>query len=414
MIAGGVLSNLPKPRAVRRRPPRAEVEPVALDLIRRYGADIMATARRYSQTREDAEDAYQRGLEILLTKAPSTSEDDLVPWLKTVVKHEAFSLRRQRERSGSPTETTDAEPALAHDTHERVERLERLQHAAEALGRLKPQEIRCMLLLAEGHSYKQIQEITGFSYTKVNRCLSEGRRSFLQRIERIESGAECERLGPLLSALADGEASARDMAILRPHLRTCLSCRAALRDARDVPARVAALAPVGLLACSHPGQAPLAGFGAAVRSGWEWLHERVVGLVLRGQDAIEAATAHKVAAAAASAAALGGGGIATIEVAGSHRQPPRHEGRLVAEHRPVGRAWLAAPAAVATTSRRHHRGRPERHTARNPSAARTVPAPPEPAPPRVAAAAPAARAAPASPHHHSPARNEPQTGEFGP
>ena len=63
----------------------------------------MATARRYSQTPEDAEDAYQRGLEILLTKAPSTHPDDLVPWLKTVVKHEAFSLRRQRERNGAPT-----------------------------------------------------------------------------------------------------------------------------------------------------------------------------------------------------------------------------------------------------------------------------------------------------------------------
>src|SRR3954466_15978141 len=91
-------------------------------------------------------------------------------------------------------------------------------------------------------------------HVKVNRCLSEGRRSFLRRVERIETGAECERLAPLLSALADGEASARDMALLRPHLRSCLSCRAALRDAREVPARVAALAPIGLLAGGvHPG-----------------------------------------------------------------------------------------------------------------------------------------------------------------
>ncbi|MEA2442513.1 MAG: hypothetical protein QOH76_3937, partial [Thermoleophilaceae bacterium] len=69
---------------------------------------------------------------------------------------------------------------------------------------------------------------------KVNRCLTEGRRSFLRRVEGIEAGAECERLAPLLSALADGEATAKDMAALRPHLRTCLSCRAALRDAREV------------------------------------------------------------------------------------------------------------------------------------------------------------------------------------
>src|SRR5215210_6265556 len=102
-----MLTKLLKAAAVRRpdpRPPRGEVEPVALELIARYGAEIMATARRYAETREDAEDAYQRGLEILLTKAPSTSEDDLLPWLKTVVKHEAFSLRRQRERHSPVTD----------------------------------------------------------------------------------------------------------------------------------------------------------------------------------------------------------------------------------------------------------------------------------------------------------------------
>jgi RNA polymerase sigma factor (sigma-70 family) len=131
------------------RPSRAEIEPAALDLIRTHGAQILAVARRYAASPEDAEDAYQRGLEILLTKAPSTSPDDLVPWLKTVVKHEAFNLRRQRERHGLPTEHDDTRPA-PHHTHDHVERLDQLQRGAEALHRLKPAEIRCLLLLAEG------------------------------------------------------------------------------------------------------------------------------------------------------------------------------------------------------------------------------------------------------------------------
>jgi hypothetical protein len=37
----------------------------------------MATARRFAATLEDAEDAYQRGVEILLTKAPTTAEEEL-------------------------------------------------------------------------------------------------------------------------------------------------------------------------------------------------------------------------------------------------------------------------------------------------------------------------------------------------
>jgi RNA polymerase sigma factor (sigma-70 family) len=409
--------------AERRRPPRAEVEPVALELMRRYGADIMATARRYAANREDAEDAYQRGLEILLTKAPSTQAEVLVPWLKTVVKHEAYSLHRQRERAGQATApelvaAAASEPGpAATSPHEQAERLERLQIGAEALGRLKPQEIRCMLLLAEGHTYRQICEITGFSYTKVNRCLTEGRSSFLRRVERIESGAECERLAPLLSALADGEATARDMAALRPHLRTCLSCRAALRDAREVPARVAALAPIGLLAGGHHG-------GGALRSLGGWVNERVTAVVLRSQDLFEAASAHKLAATAASAAALGGGGIATVEMTGAHggggggAAGQRAAHVVVARRAPAPPAprWRPAAAIAPRVVRRVH-----------PPAAHRRPKPsPQPAPTTRAAHPPPATASapgqiepagPASPPQRgspTPQPHDPQTGEFGP
>ncbi len=67
------------------RPGRGAIDEAALGLAIRHGAQILATARRYAATPEDAEDAYQRGLEILLTKAPTTREEELVPWLKTVV-----------------------------------------------------------------------------------------------------------------------------------------------------------------------------------------------------------------------------------------------------------------------------------------------------------------------------------------
>jgi anti-sigma factor RsiW len=77
----------------------------------------------------------------------------------------------------------------------------------------------------------------------VNRCLTEGRRAFVERLAGIEAGSECERLMPLVSALADGEASAEDLATLRPHLKTCLACRARLREFRAAPKRVAALLP---------------------------------------------------------------------------------------------------------------------------------------------------------------------------
>ncbi|HEX6460007.1 MAG TPA: sigma-70 family RNA polymerase sigma factor [Thermoleophilaceae bacterium] len=230
-------------RAADDRPTREEISPAARALVERHSGQLIATARRYSLSAEDAEDAYQRGLEILLTRAPSVSEDDLVPWLKTVVKHEAFAIQKQRKRAELAGDSELAS-GFVPPTHEQAERFERLRVGIEAMSRLKPQEVRCLLLRAEGYSYRQICDETGFTYTKVNRCLTEGRRRFLDRVAGIESGAECERLAPLLSRLVDGEATAEDMSALRPHLRSCLACRAALRDHRAAPARVAAFAPL--------------------------------------------------------------------------------------------------------------------------------------------------------------------------
>ena len=42
------------------------------------------------------------------------------------------------------------------------------------LAKLKPQERQALGLLALGYSYREICELTGWTFTKVNRCLAEG------------------------------------------------------------------------------------------------------------------------------------------------------------------------------------------------------------------------------------------------
>ena len=303
----------------------------------------MRTARRYSATPEDAEDAYQRGLEILLTKAPTTSEEELVPWLKTVVKHEAFAIRRQRDRA-TPTSDGEAlvDPSAAEPpTDERAEGYERLRLGAEALRHLKPQEVRCLVLRAEGYSYKQICEETGWTYTKVNRCLTEGRQSFLAQVAGIEAGEECDRLSPLLSALADGEAKADDLKALRPHLKSCLACRARLREFRSVPKRVAALLPPAVLAL--PAAAASSPLGQVVDALTGGVQDRAAALSERVHHAAEVASAQKAAAVAASAAALAGGGAVTVREIDADERAAAHKPTAKAEKRQGRPAALPAP-----------------------------------------------------------------------
>ena len=52
---------------------------------------------------------------------------------------------------------------------------ERARQAAGRLAALKPQERRTIGLQAAGCPYAEIQAITGWTYTKLNRCLTEGR-----------------------------------------------------------------------------------------------------------------------------------------------------------------------------------------------------------------------------------------------
>jgi RNA polymerase sigma factor (sigma-70 family) len=393
------------------RPGRGAIDEAALGLAVRHGAQILATARRYAATPEDAEDAYQRGLEILLTKAPTTREEELVPWLKTVVKHEAFALRRQRERHSPVTNDgrlgDRATPAAI--THDQAERLETLSQGAEALGKLKPHEIRALLLKAEGYTYREICELTGWSYTKVNRLLTEGRQAFLRRVAAIQGGSECERLAPALSALADGEASAEELALLRPHMRSCLSCRAKLKAFREVPAKVAALVPPTALLGTDPGAGPLRNL---VESVLGTAQHKAAAWGERAHAAAELATGQKVAAVAASAAALAGGGTAVDHLA-NHQGPPQPAPEQQEQERvevtPVKEetAVEASPAPVADSEpiRADPAPAPEPAPAADPEpAAAPAPAPaPAPNPATEFAPGAASAAAPPSPPPATPA-----------
>ena len=314
------------------RPSRAQIEPAALALLSRHSAGLLATARKYSATPEDAEDAYQRGVEILLTKAPTTTEDDLLPWLKTVIKHESFAVRKATGRSLPAEEPPDDSWSDAC-TDTQAERYEQLRLGAEAMAGLKPQEIRCLVLKAEGLSYREICAATGWSYTKVNRSLTEGRRAFLKRVANIESGAECDRLAPLISKLADGEASGAEMRQVRPHVKNCLACKATLREYRATPSRLAGLVPpVAVLTGGGGGSA---GFFARIVQA---VQERMAGF----GDVAGA----KTAAVAASAVVLAGGGAARVSA--MHHDPPRVEPTAFTQPTPGPAAAVEPPAASAS------------------------------------------------------------------
>ncbi len=225
----------------------------AIELIRNHDRQLRSSARRYSICAEDADDAYQRGIEILLSKAPTTDLRQLLPWTRTVIKHESLAVRKQRERIlGRPSSARDEDegedwidliPAGTEGPDERVVKREKVARSREALSRLKPQELKALTMLAEGYSYAEIGSINKWTRTKVNRCLAEGRQAFRSNFRESEAGERCESFQPMISASCDGEIGAVDLEMLEIHLAACGHCRATLKAYRAAPRAAAALLP---------------------------------------------------------------------------------------------------------------------------------------------------------------------------
>lgn len=201
-------------------------------------ARLKRSARKYSLCVDDANDVWQQALEIFITKTPGIDESALLAWMHTVVKHEAFAVKRRRLRLLGGTEDELNESELICDRpgpDERMRRSERKARADAALQLLKRAEAKCLILKAQGFSYDEVAEITGFSWTKVNRSISEGRKSFLQIFCSIIEGGHCNIYRRDLEVLSKDNASRPAPAALA-HLRGCDTCRASLRELRGLRA----------------------------------------------------------------------------------------------------------------------------------------------------------------------------------
>jgi RNA polymerase sigma factor (sigma-70 family) len=352
----------------------------AVETYARNEAALRRAARRFSLCEDDADDALQRGLEILLRRAPSSDARELIRWIQTVVKHEALAIRRERERTLPPTvgggeDWVSLLPSASDGPAERAERRETVARSREALQALKPQELRALTLLAEGYSYAEIGEITSWSQTKINRCLAEGRERFRALVSASEEGRRCAQMRPLISAFCDGEAGAKEAAELREHLRACAHCRATVRTYRAAPAAAGALAPVlplhrSLLERAHDA---LGDFASRLVGKAEAVTQVASG---GGASGAGAATLAKVAAVclgtAGGAAACVAGGLvpAPLEVGNAHSQPPRLERR----------AQEPEPAPVEQVDYEPASAKPKPHPQPAPQPAEPEPAAAEPAP----------------------------------
>jgi len=166
---------------------------VLRDVLARSEHLLRRQAERHAEFSEDAEDALQSALVLFIERY--RGDCDPVAWLQTTVKREAWGLRRKASRKrevsldaprravddGSPW--VEAIPSESLRPDERTIRDAEQEERERLLRDLKPDQRQALLLLGMGFSYLEIRQITGWTYTKVNRCIAEGRAELRRRAE---------------------------------------------------------------------------------------------------------------------------------------------------------------------------------------------------------------------------------------
>jgi RNA polymerase sigma factor (sigma-70 family) len=365
---------------------------------------LIRYAARYSPSVHDAEDAYQRAMEIALTRAPVTEQRAFMAWLYTVIRNEAITIARKRRRESpaaiedlAVTLTQAAEEALGPDAV--AEWRERYGAIRDGLAGLTESQRVCLMLKSAGASYADIGEVTGFSMRKIERSVLEGRERLHAWQLRLAAGAECERIRPALERAAEHGATEAEAREVSRHVRHCGACRSALAARRQSVQGLAALVPVGLvgthLAAARPPDPSFAfNYWDRISAGFAVKASQVVQHAVELQGLVSA----KVGAGAVALAVAGAAGAPLV--IGAVHQPAQQPGAATTRLHLAPPAKPAAPEpsfsrpstprivrgrGAATHLKAHSVGPPAARRPTAPPSASSPPAPP-PSPARPPAA----------------------------
>jgi DNA-directed RNA polymerase specialized sigma24 family protein len=171
------------------QPPRAAPSAIGLSaaaferIARERRGALLHAARRGTHCREDAEDAVQEALARAFERRRAIRPATAFAYIAVIAIHEATRLRRLAARCDSldvpvcadcPAPLVECRPAREQD-------LDGLLDALDGLRAVKPDEARAVMARALGWPYAHICDAFGWTYTKTDRCLKEGRAALRRR-----------------------------------------------------------------------------------------------------------------------------------------------------------------------------------------------------------------------------------------
>jgi RNA polymerase sigma factor (sigma-70 family) len=166
------------------------------ELMREHGTQLRNQVRFHSLSTESAEEALADACIQFMRFWEGPRGIPALQWMLVVAKRCAWAISRKERRRASASEGLSFElgdselerslPDTAPDPAERTERSAELTEIAVLLEELKPDERTALILFGLGCSYAEIAERRGWTYSKVNRCIAEGRERVRARLAEGE------------------------------------------------------------------------------------------------------------------------------------------------------------------------------------------------------------------------------------
>jgi len=168
-----------------------EVCDLAEQIFRERQGYLATIASRNACNEADAQEALSEAFAAFHRAYDPRGKAPPLAWLALTIKRECWRKRRDahlnrqagRARPAESGEDLDSVlipiPSRATAPDELIAERD---DARCRIARLKPDQRTALALLAAGYSYKEIAELKGWTYTKVNRCIREGRAALRENL----------------------------------------------------------------------------------------------------------------------------------------------------------------------------------------------------------------------------------------
>jgi RNA polymerase sigma-70 factor (ECF subfamily) len=163
-------------------------------LYERYTHLLFTVCYKYLGNDADAEDTVMLVFEKLFEQLKNTDVQNFKSWIYTLTKNECLMQLRHR-KSGERAKEASLKK-LEHEIMESTlpEHLlsdgngeHRIRYLEIAIEELSTEQKQCIeLFYLDEKSYREVEEITGYTYNEVKSHIQNGKRNLKQRMERME------------------------------------------------------------------------------------------------------------------------------------------------------------------------------------------------------------------------------------